>query len=142
MNAAIFFRHVCFSSAALITAIVALPESVLAQGLLLDGDRLANPANAKQFVKVGELLPVAALKEGFPGYSIIATAGEDCSVCAFGSRLDGCRIGGGPIQGTREPVADSISFTAPAKPIRHPAMSTYWSTARAVLGPSVAVTVL
>jgi hypothetical protein len=89
MNAAISCRHVCFSSAALIAAVVAQPETGLAQGLVLDGDRLANPANPKQFVKVGEILPVAALKKRFPGYSIIATVGEDCLVCAFGSGENG-----------------------------------------------------
>ncbi len=78
MNAGFSLRHASFLNAALMAAVVAHPETGLAQGFVLNGDRLANPANAKQFIKVGESLPVAALKKRFPGYSITATVGEDC----------------------------------------------------------------
>ena len=58
-------------------------------GFIFTGNKVINASNEKEFVLLNEKLPVAELKKRFSGYKIVATAGEDCSICASISGRNG-----------------------------------------------------
>jgi hypothetical protein len=51
-------------------------------GFIFTSDKVINANNEREFVKVGERLPIAQLKKRFSSYKLISTAGEDCLICA------------------------------------------------------------
>jgi hypothetical protein len=62
------------------------PAKARSEGFIFTGDSATNSQNEKQSVRLLERLPVAQLKKRFPRYKIVATAGEDCIICAIISR--------------------------------------------------------
>lgn len=53
------------------------------------GNQVSHSHNPALTVRVGERLPVATLKLRFSRYAVVATAGEDCAICANIKGADG-----------------------------------------------------
>jgi hypothetical protein len=53
---------------------------------ILTGDRITNANNSRETIRLGERLPVIALKKRFAKYKVRSTFHEDCNVCAYISR--------------------------------------------------------
>lgn len=51
-------------------------------GFIFTESKAVNSANPKEFVRIGERLPITQLKKRFSRYKVESTAGEDCLICA------------------------------------------------------------
>ena len=61
-------------------------QSVFAAGrdiFIFNGERVVNVRNSHESVRILEKLPIAQLKRRFARYRVVATAGEDCNICAI-----------------------------------------------------------
>jgi hypothetical protein len=53
---------------------------------VVNGDRITNASDPRETVRIGERVPVIALKQRFAKYRVRSAAAEDCSFCASVSR--------------------------------------------------------
>jgi len=57
-------------------------------GFIFAGETVISSNNEREFIKIGEKLPVISLKKRLLSYKILSMAGEDCSICVRASSGD------------------------------------------------------
>jgi hypothetical protein len=69
---------------ALVLAVLSAFDSFAADSdtFIFNGEKAVNIRNPKEFVRIGEKLPIVQLRRRFGRYKVVSTAGEDCEICA------------------------------------------------------------
>jgi hypothetical protein len=55
-------------------------------GFIFTADKVTNPRDERESIRLRERLPLIQLKKRFSRYEVVSTAGEDCFICANISR--------------------------------------------------------